>query len=119
MDEQAHWKQRAENLGGEAGVKHTLSECEDRLVIALEGAFTFSDHATFRPVLEKLKHRTFKECVFDLARLDFIDSTGLGLLVLANDICERYGFAVRLSNSRGPVKALLDRAEFGTIMVVD
>ncbi|CAK0759687.1 HptB-dependent secretion and biofilm anti anti-sigma factor [uncultured Gammaproteobacteria bacterium] len=100
-------------------MKHTLNETGGRLVIALEGNFIFSDHAAFQSVLERLHQQAVKDCVFDLAGLDFIDSTGLGMLVLANDVCERSGFFLRLINAHGQVRAVLERAEFGTIMTVE
>lgn len=100
-------------------MKYSLKEAGETLVIALEGNFTFSDHSHFRGVLERLHKGAHKESVFDLAGLNFIDSTGLGLLVMANDIANRKGFSVRLIQARGRVRTLLDRAEFGTIMTVE
>ncbi|MBI1206482.1 MAG: STAS domain-containing protein [Azospirillum sp.] len=96
-----------------------ISETNGVLGIALAGRFTYADHARFRPVLDRLDQVEVRSCVVDLSRLEAIDSSGLGMLVLANDVAIRKGFVLRLSNARGGVRTLLTHAEFGRIMTVE
>jgi len=98
---------------------YRISEQNQGLALTLEGRFTFLDYAKFKPVLDRLQTSAVAEVVVDLARLDFIDSTGLGLLVSANDLLKARGGQLRLVKSQGAVREVLVRAQFSRIMAVD
>ncbi|CAK0757849.1 HptB-dependent secretion and biofilm anti anti-sigma factor [Azospirillaceae bacterium] len=98
---------------------YIIDESNDSITVRLLGRFTYSDHSKFRNVIDKVKNSSFKNCIFDLSRLEFIDSTGLGMMVLANDVCERNGFTLRLINAQGRVRTVLERVEFSTIMTIN
>lgn len=100
-------------------MNHSLTHNDETLLVTMTGKLTFSDNAGFKVILDEMSRGGIKDCVFDLAGLDFVDSTGLGMLVLAHDTAGENGFTVRLRNARGHVRALLDRAEFASIMAIE
>ena len=72
----------------------------------------FSDHATFRDIM-----RTFDlppgECVvFDMTALDLIDSSGLGMLIIARDESKKRQLDFVIENPKAEVRRLMDMAKF-------
>ena len=53
--------------------------------ITMIGPFTFNDHITFREVLDSMETPDVQHIVFHMSQVDFIDSAGLGMLLLALD----------------------------------
>lgn len=100
-------------------MNHVLTRNNETLLVTMTGKLTFSDNAAFKAILDDMSKGGVKDCVFDLSGLEFVDSTGLGMLVLAHDTAGENGFTVRLRNPRGHVRALLDRAEFSSIMAIE
>ncbi|MBY0355565.1 MAG: STAS domain-containing protein [Rickettsiales bacterium] len=49
-----------------------------------------------------------KSIVIDLSRLDFVDSAGLGLLLLLKEHCERCQVRVSIANPQGQVRKMLE-----------
>lgn len=100
-------------------MNHVSTRNGETLLVTLSGKLTFSDNASFKVILDQMSEGGIRDCIFDLGSLEFVDSTGLGMLVLAHDTAGENGFTVRLRDARGHVRALLDRAEFSSIMAIE
>ena len=50
---------------------------------------TSSDLSNFRELLSEIKQSTCKVIVLDLDNLEWIDSAGLGMLILAKELAEK------------------------------
>jgi anti-anti-sigma factor len=85
---------------------------DESITVTLSGRLTFSDASAFPKLLSSISRPGLAMCEFDMARLDFIDSTGMSLLIHAYDQARESGFSVRLRNAGGPVRAALERAGF-------
>jgi anti-anti-sigma factor len=57
--------------------------------IALRGRMTFSDHEKFRHVMAAFQGPEGHHMVFDLTGLEFVDSSGLGMLIIARDTAQK------------------------------
>ena len=70
---------------------------DNSAVVSVAGELEFGTAAALRTVLIDLAHEAVDPVVVDLAALDFIDSTGLSLLVQAKQRFESQGrrFALR------------------------
>lgn len=78
--------------------KASLRHDRHRLLFACRGALTYTSYETFRPMIDAVAGHRDGEVVLDFGGLDFVDSNGLGmLLVLKDKACER-GSRVRLVN---------------------
>jgi stage II sporulation protein AA (anti-sigma F factor antagonist) len=87
--------------------------------IVLNGHFTAMDHDQFRAILEDLKSAEGPlSCAVDLENLDFIDSGGLGMLLLLRDVCMKQKMALSLNNAKGDVMRILDIAKFDQLFKV-
>ncbi len=87
--------------------------------IDLRGQLTFEANDDFRQIIEGMDIGTFTDCVLNLENLDFIDSAGLGLLVLANNTANRARVKLRLRRPRGQVREMIEISEFHTIIACD
>lgn len=83
--------------------------------VVLSGQFTFSDNAEFRTILDKIGDMAIKHLVFDMAKVDFVDSAALGMLLLAHDEAKKYNKSLLLAGVQGQVKRVFDMALFDKI----
>ncbi len=80
--------------------------------VLLSDRLTIKDQADFRDLLSKLKESGSKIFVLDFSELGWIDSAGLGMLILAKEAAEKAGSELILRSPKGRVKELLDFARF-------
>ena len=84
-----------------------------RAVVRLSGRFDFSAHREFRETIDAaLQNKEFDEVVVDLAGVDYIDSSALGMLLMLREKANGAKKRLVLANPRGVVKQALDIAHF-------
>lgn len=86
--------------------------------VALDGRLTFSDHAAFRKLLEEITRTGKSKCIFDLAGLVAVDSSGLGMFVVAHEHGKKSGWELMLQGASGHVKTLLELGKFNKILEI-
>lgn len=59
----------------------SLDQNEDRWILALDGELDYSECSTFRMTIDRILKHAPPATVVDLAALDYLDSSGLGLLL--------------------------------------
>ena len=85
-------------------------------IIALAGRFDFSAARDFRTGYEAaLEEPQLREIRIDLARVEYLDSSALGMLLLLKDRADPRNITMSLTNCRGIVKEILDVASFGAM----
>ncbi|OSQ36188.1 anti-sigma factor antagonist [Thalassospira mesophila] len=85
----------------------------------MAGRFTFSDHTVFRKLIDEITALPAETQIFDLAGIEFIDSAGLGMLLLARDEGEKNRTTVVLRGAKGQVKRMLEVARFDTLFQME
>ncbi|MAU41225.1 MAG: anti-anti-sigma factor [Kordiimonas sp.] len=95
------------NNGGES-LQATLSE-----------KITFSDHDIFREMISTMLNDQTAQQVIDLSAVDFIDSAGLGMLLLARDEISKTNKTLVLKAPQGQVKRMFDVARFDTMFTIE
>ena len=83
--------------------------------VEVTGRFTFGDHSSFRKLIEEVQGHDSSTLVMDVAGVNFIDSAGLGMLLLARDESEKTNTTVILRGAQGQVKRMLEVARFDTL----
>lgn len=78
--------------------------------IRVRGRFEFSGYRDFRDALDRAFGAPGKELVIDLSATDYIDSSALGMLLIALDRAQAAKRRITLSGSRGPVREVLEIA---------
>lgn len=81
-------------------------------VVNLSGELTFTDNTKFRALLDELKETKPGKCVVDLAGLTFMDSAGLGMLILLKDLSGDINCSLSLRGPSGQVEKILRISRF-------
>lgn len=83
------------------------------VTLVLEAALNAEGAPVFRGMVREALARSPKELVLDCTSLNYIDSTGLGLLTLAKSEASRIGCVVKLYNvSNGHTRKVLELVRF-------
>lgn len=98
-------------------MEHTLIISGDTATLALKGRFTFNDKNTIGNIIKDFLP-SIVHCKLDVSNLEFIDSAGLGMLILANDNISKKGGEFVLQHPQGQVKRMLELSNFAEIMSI-
>lgn len=94
------------------------STADTHFTISLAGRFDFSSHKEFRGAVGQALAAASREIVIDFALIEYLDSSALGMLLIARDKSKEAGKTVALKNARGPAKQVLDIANFDRIFPI-
>ena len=93
---------------------------EKQVVVSVEGSMTLgSSLKVLDAQLQNLIANGANRIVIDLAEVDFIDSAGLGLLMLARGLLNKSGSMLRLCSPQARVRALFKMTKTDTLLRVD
>ena len=95
---------------------YTLNDNGSGMEVYLNGRLLFSDNDKFREIVEKLKSRNGGECVIDLKELEFIDSAGLGMLLIAREAATGCNTTLKLRGAQGQVDHILKVSKFDSLI---
>lgn len=88
--------------------------------LGLEGRFDFHCHRDFRVAYEAvLAKPDVRDITVDFGRVDYLDSSALGMLLLLREKAEAGGRKVKLANLSGSVKQVLEIANFGKLFTIE
>lgn len=99
----------------------SISNSEDRTTISLMGRLTFKENQVFNKLLADLfaddqQHST---CVFDLQKVDFIDSAGIGMLLIAKDKASQKNVEIILANAPDAARRIIHIARLDRIFTIE
>lgn len=93
---------------------------QGRARLALAGRFDFNAHRDFRLASESvLQDPAMRELDIDFSRVDYLDSSALGMLLLLREKAEAVGKHIVLSGVQGTVKQVLAIANFGKLFTLN
>lgn len=87
--------------------------------VSIGGEFTFTDHAAFKSIASRLFENEGRPIVIDLTSLEFIDSAGLGMLLIVRDEANKANRQLILRSPRGQVKRMFEVTKFDTLFDVE
>jgi len=87
----------------------------DSARVALKGKFTFNDHDKFRGVIDMVKENGLRMLALDFDGVEFIDSAGLGMLLVAREEGKKHGTDVVLCNAKGQAEKMFRVSKFETL----
>lgn len=93
--------------GGIGYHRHPSHPGDDESCVSLSGRLVFAEHEIFEEIIASLAQSTGKKVVLDLAELDFMDSAGLSMIMIAREEAEARGQALKLRNVHGAVEQLM------------
>lgn len=97
---------------------YAVQEIDGGILVSLSGRMTLIDHGKFREVVDSLERMRGTRCVFDLSKLEFVDSSGLGMFLIARDIAMPKNVEIELRGATEGVGRVLEIAKFATLFTV-
>jgi stage II sporulation protein AA (anti-sigma F factor antagonist) len=88
-------------------MQHTIERRDSSLRIHLNGKLTFSDHAAFQEIVRTAEESGAKQVEVVMEQLSYIDSSGIGMLLVLNDRCQEQSIALSLARPQGQVAKIL------------
>lgn len=96
---------------------YKLQRDNDQYIYELSGELTAFAHEDFRTLISEVaKTSDCRRCVLDMQELSFIDSGGLGMLLLAKDEFMKKQIELALQNPTGNVQKILKIARFDSMI---
>lgn len=88
-------------------------------LLALEGRFDFNSHRDFRGAYDGLLGDPQVRVIeLNFAKVDYLDSSALGMLLLLREKVEACGKSIVLSGLQGTVKQVLEIANFQRLFTI-
>jgi stage II sporulation protein AA (anti-sigma F factor antagonist) len=87
--------------------------------IAISGRLTFDGNLTFRRIVQAVAQGGGRSVAVDLSGLEFIDSAGLGMLLLLREAAKDTSAKLWLTQPRGQVQRLLSVAHFHRLIPIE
>ena len=88
-------------------------------VLVVRGRFDFQNHREFREKVDEMVAAGKTLLTVDLAAVDFIDSSALGMLLLARETCRQAGGEVVLARPAQYVARVFDLCRFDQIFRIE
>jgi HptB-dependent secretion and biofilm anti anti-sigma factor len=92
---------------------------DNAALVRISGEFTFTDHQAFKSLMGRMFEGKASTVVIDLSKLEFIDSAGLGMLLLARDEAKKADRELVLRGPSGQVKRMFGVTKFDTLFAVE
>lgn len=100
-------------------MRATVDKSDGKVSIRLDGRFDFSTHRDFRDSYSAgLEAPEVREFEIDLARVEYLDSSALGMLLMLREKAQAHHKSVSLTNCTGSVKQILDVANFSRLFSI-
>lgn len=97
---------------------YNILDENNSVVVKIEDRLTYSDYGSFRQVTDAIGQTECESCILDLTKLDFIDSAGLGMLLLARDKSQERQCSISLRNASGQVRKMIDLGRFDSLFKI-
>ncbi|CAK0760109.1 HptB-dependent secretion and biofilm anti anti-sigma factor [Azospirillaceae bacterium] len=91
----------------------------DAIEARLSGRLEFTDHDRLRDIVALLDGAKARRFVVDVSGLDFIDSAGLGMLLILQEEAEQKNIKLIVRGPRNDVKRSIDLAKIGEIVTIE
>jgi len=94
---------------------HISNDSEDssEVVVSLNGVFTYRDHGVFDNIINELQKMTKNgSLIFDLSRVEFIDSSIVGVFSLIGEKASDKNIAVYMRGANGEVRDIMCKVGF-------
>ncbi|MDU4962278.1 MAG: STAS domain-containing protein [Sporomusaceae bacterium] len=85
-----------------------FSVVQDQVIVTLSGGLFVEDAAALRETLISYIERGYKSYLVDLSRVDYIDSSGLGVLVAIQKRALQKGGGITIKGLQGVVREVFE-----------
>ncbi len=92
---------------------------EQEATVRMSGRLTFNDHARMRTLIREMLQNDARRQVIDLANLEFVDSAGIGMLLIAREELSNVQKEFALRGAAGQVKRVFSVAQLGKLITLE
>ena len=96
-----------------------IEDKEQETLVRLRGRLTFNDHAKLRALIREMLQNKARRQVLDLSTLEFVDSAGIGMLLIAREEMANADKQLILRAAAGQVKRVLTVAQLNKIVTIE
>ncbi|AWK87428.1 STAS domain-containing protein [Azospirillum thermophilum] len=100
-------------------MEYRVSETAEGLWLGFSGRLEFTDHERLPEIVDAVRNGRSRRAVLDLSELEFIDSAGLGMLLILHEEAETMNLRLVVRGARGAVKQSLDLAKLNEILSIE
>lgn len=100
-------------------MEYGLEQRDQEAIVRLRGRLTFNDHAKLRALIGEMAQNKAKRQVLDLSSLEFVDSAGIGMLLIAREEMVATDKELVLRAATGQVKRVLTVAQINKIVTIE
>lgn len=97
---------------------YTSSVSGNAVSLKLSGQFTFADTQKFKEILDIVTGKKAKSLSLDFLNVTFIDSSGMGMLLLLRDEAQNNSISLNLLSPQGQVEKLFNISKFYKIFSI-
>lgn len=98
-------------------MEYALNKQANLIDVNLKGDFTFADHEQFRAILFALTDSSgINTVTLDVSGITFIDSAGIGMLIIAHDESASRNQQLVIRGAQGQVKTALDITDLKSLI---
>ena len=91
----------------------------ETIEVLLSGRLEFTDHDSLPDIVELLDGEGTRRFVLDMEGLDFIDSAGIGMLLILQEEAEQRNIKLVVRRLHGDVKRSIDLARIGEVITIE
>lgn len=102
----------------EVFVEVNITHRNNGVIVALKGQFTFVENHHFNHILELTRDENIQFIEIDFTDVDFIDSAGLGMLLLLRDACQTRHMPISIHSARGQVEKIFLISKFDQLFSI-
>ena len=87
--------------------------------VYLSGRLTFNDHGKVRTMIQEMVQSRAKRQILMINGLEFVDSSGLGMILVAREEVTQLEKKLILRGAQGQVKRVLTVAQLGKVIDIE
>lgn len=87
--------------------------------INISGQITYRDHDDLFEATSFINDKNTQECVINLSQVDFIDSAGLGMLLILNDLARKNSATLIIKGIKDKVKAIIEATKLNEVITLE
>lgn len=88
-------------------MQHQIVQSQGALIINLSGKCGFNDYDIFKDAISAIDEGGLKSVSMDVSQLSYIDSSGIGMLLLVREHCQKQHISASIVGMHGHVEKVL------------
>jgi len=94
----------------------TQREYKQSVVLDLKGDLTYDNRGIFKDAVEKAKRTGYRHLILNMEHVQFLDSSGLGLMVLTSQNVKLNHMQLSVVNPQSYVREIMNLANIGKLV---